>query len=177
MHLANSQVDLANAGQVEQLRQVFRAANARRMPIIVHVWTGPAYGAADAQIFLNDVLPAAPDIPIQIAHLAGAGPGLDPGSQKALGVFADAVSAASPRTRNIYFDVTTTVTVQTSIEDAAFIAARLRQIGLQRILYGSNMAIGGNPTARQSWGAFRGMLPLTETEFRTIADNVAPYMR
>jgi predicted TIM-barrel fold metal-dependent hydrolase len=92
-------------------------------------------------------------------------------------VFADAVSAADPRTRNLSFDVTTNVTLQTSVEDAAFIAARLRQIGLQRILYGSDMAIGGNPTARQSWGAFRAMLPLTDAEFRTIGDNVAPYMR
>jgi hypothetical protein len=73
--------------------------------------------------------------------------------------------------------VATTVTMQTRPEDATFIAARLRQIGLQRILYGSDMAIGGNATARQGWAAFRGLLPLTETEFRTIANNVAPYMR
>ena len=39
------------------------------------------------------------------------------------------------------------------------------------------MAIGANPTARQGWAAFRGMLPLTEAEFKTIAQNVAPYMR
>jgi predicted TIM-barrel fold metal-dependent hydrolase len=177
LHLANSQVDLGNAGQVEQLRQVFRAANARRMAIIVHVWTGPAYGRAEAQVFLKEVVPAAPDIPIQIAHLAGAGPGLDAGSKEALAVFADAISAADPRTRNLYFDVTTNVTLQTSDQDAKFIAARIRQIGLQRVFYGSDMAIGGNLTARQGWAALRGMLPLTETEFRTIADNVAPYMR
>ncbi len=178
LHLANSQVDLRNSGHVEQLRGVFRAANAHRMPIVVHLWTGRTYGRADAEIFLNEVLPAAPDIPIQIAHLAGAGPGLAPGSQEALIVFAEAVAAADPRTRTLYFDVTTNVTIQTSAEDARFIADRLRQIGLKRILYGSDMAIGGNPpAARQSWGAFRAMLPLTEAEFRTIAANVAPYMR
>jgi predicted TIM-barrel fold metal-dependent hydrolase len=182
LHFANSQVDLRNAEHVEQLRRVFRAANARRMAIVGHVWTGDQrigkpYGRAEAQVFLNEVLPSAPDIPIQIAHLAGAGPGLDAGSKEALAVFADAVSAAAPHTRNLYFDVTTNVTMQTSIEDAKLIAARLRQIGLQRILYGSDMAIGGNPPARQSWGAFRAMVPLTDTEFRTIADNVAPYMR
>jgi len=64
-----------------------------------------------------------------------------------------------------------------SADDARFIADRLRQIGLQRVLYGSDMAISGNPTARQGWGAFRAMLPLTEAEFKTIAANVAPYMR
>jgi predicted TIM-barrel fold metal-dependent hydrolase len=76
-----------------------------------------------------------------------------------LAVFADAISAADPRTRNLYFDVTTNVTMQTSVEDAAFIAARIRQIGLGRILYGSDLAIMGNPTARESWGAFRAILP------------------
>jgi len=179
LHLGNSRVDLRNPEHVEQLGRVFRAANERRMPIVVHVrtWSGRPYGRTEAEIFLNEVLPAAPDVPVQIAHLTGSGPGLDPSSQEALAVFADAVSAGDPRTRNLYFDVTTNVTVQTSVEAARFIAARLRQIGLQRILYGSDLGIGGNPAARQSWGAFRAMLHLTEAEFRTIADNVAPYMR
>jgi len=177
LHLANSQVEFRNAQHVDQLRRVFRAANARRMPIVAHVWTGESYGQAEARVFLNEVLPAAPDIPIQIAHLAGAGPGLDQGSREALSVFADAVAARDPRTRNLYFDVTTIVTMQTSVEEAAFIVANIRKIGLSRILYGSDMAISGNPPARQSWGAFRAMLPLTEAEFRTVANNVAPYMR
>lgn len=182
LHFANSQVDLQNAQHVEQVGQVFRAANARHMPIVVHVWTGDQrigkpYGRAEAQVFLNNVLPAAPDVPIQIAHLAGAGPGLDRGSKEALAVFADAISAGDSRTRNIYFDVATTVTMRTSPEEAAFIAARLRQIGLHRILYGSDMAVGGNPTAQQAWTAFREKLPLNEAEFQTIAQNVAPYMR
>lgn len=177
LHFANSRVNLRNPEHVKHLRKVFCAANANRMPIVAHVWTGRAYGQEDAQVFLKEVLPAAPDISIQIAHLAGAGPGLDSGSQKALDVFVGAISAADPRTRNLYFDVTTSVTSQTSVEEARFIASRLRQIGLDRVLYGSDMAILGNPTARQSWGAFRAMLPLTEAEFRIIADNVAPYMR
>lgn len=182
LHFANSQVDLQNAQHVQQVRLVFRAANARRIPIVVHVWTGnrrvgSPYGRAEAQVFLNDLLPAAPEIPIQIAHLAGSGPGLDRGSKEALAVFADAISAEDSRTRNIYFDVATTVTPQTSPDEAAFIAARLRQIGLRRILYGSDMAVGGNATARQGWAAFRERLPLTEAEFNTVAQNVAPYMR
>jgi predicted TIM-barrel fold metal-dependent hydrolase len=182
LHFANSQVDLQNVQHVEQVRQVFRAANARRMPIVVHVWTGDErigrpYGRAEAEVFLKDILAAAPDIPIQIAHLAGAGPGLDRGSKEALAVFANAISAGDWRARNVYFDVATTVTLQTSSEDSILIAGRLHQIGLHRILYGSDMAIGSNPTARQGWAAFRRMLPLTEAEFKTIVQNVAPYMR
>jgi predicted TIM-barrel fold metal-dependent hydrolase len=179
LHFANSQVDLRNHGHVAQLRRVFRAANARRMAIVVHVWTGDQrigkpYGRLEAQVFLNEIVPEAPDVPIQIAHLAGAGPGLDAGSKEALAVFAEAVSEGAARTRNLYFDVATIVTMQTSAEDAKLVAARLRQIGLERILYGSDMAIGPNPTARQGWAAFRAMLPLADADFRAIADNVAP---
>ena len=122
-------------------------------------------------------VPVAPDVPIQIAHLSGSGPRLDAGSKEALTLFADAVSARDPRTRNLYFDVATNVTMQISAEDARFLAARIRQIGLQRILYGSDLAIVGNLPPRQGWGAFRAMLPLTDAEVRTIAGNVAPYMR
>jgi predicted TIM-barrel fold metal-dependent hydrolase len=182
LHFANSAVDLRDRAHVEQLRRVFAAANTLRMPIVAHIWTGnefigKPYGRAEAQVFLNDILPAAPDIPIQIAHLAGAGPGLDRGAREALTVLADAISSGNPRTRNLYFDVTTNVTPVISIEDAAFIAAKLRQIGVQRILYGSDLGLGGNLPPRQAWGVFRGMLPLTEAEIRTIAENVAPYMR
>ena len=177
LHLANARASLRKAKDVEQVRRVFSAANAHRMPIVVHLWTGPGYGAADAQSFLNEILPAAPDVPIQIAHLAGAGPGLDPGSQQALAVIADAVAAKDPRTHRLYFDVATIVTMRSSSEEVRFIEDRLRQIGLERILYGSDMAVGPNVPAREGWEAFRTKLPLREDEFRRIAANVAPYMR
>jgi len=35
---------------------------------------------------------------------------------------------------------------------------------------------GGNPPPQQAWAAFR-KLPLSDEEFRTIASNLAPYMR
>jgi predicted TIM-barrel fold metal-dependent hydrolase len=182
MQFANSQVNLRNAGHVEQLRQVFRAANTHRMAIVAHVWTGDdkignPYGRAEAQTFLSEILPMAPDTPIQIAHLGGSGPRLDPGTKEAMILFAEAVSAGDPRTRNVYFDITTNVTNRSSGENAEFITARIRQIGVQRIVYGSDMAIGGNATAQESWRAHRAKLTLTQAEFRTIADNVAPYMR
>ena len=181
LHFSNSRVDLRKNEDVQRLRAVFGAANARRMPIVVHLWTGDQtvgapYGRAEAEIFLRQILPTAPDIPIQIAHLAGAGR-LDAGSREALTLFANAVAARDPRTRNLYFDVATNVTMDTSREDAEFLAANIRKIGVSRILYGSDMTRVGNLTPRQGWGAFRAMLPLTEAEFRTIANNVAPYMR
>lgn len=174
LHLGNSGVDLKNPVHVARVRSVFAAANARRVPIVVHMWTlDPAYGRPEAEAMLNQVLPAAPDIVVQIAHMAGGGPGW---TDEALEVFAKAMQAKDPRTRNLYIDVATVADMQTH-EQLQLMAKRIRQIGPQRILYGSDAAFGGRNTPEQEWGTFRGMVPLTDEEFRTIANNVAPYLR
>jgi uncharacterized protein len=162
-----------NPEHVEKARRVFAEANRLRVAVVAHLWTDPAYGRQEAEIFLNQILPAAPDVPVQIAHMAGGGPGwTDP----ALAVYADAISAGDPRTRNLYFDLATVADEQTA-EDEKLLARRIRQIGLRRILYGSDAPFGGRNAPRQEWGTFRGMVPLTDEEFRIIAGNVAPYMR
>jgi hypothetical protein len=60
--------------------------------------------------------------------------------------------------------------------NAALVTRRIRQIGVERILYGSDAAVGTNLRPREGWAAFR-RLPLTEGEFKKIAGNVAPYLR
>ena len=49
------------------------------------------------------------------------------------------------------------------------------------ILYGTHYGTDGPVSKalspREGWDAFRTKLPLTEEELRTIADNVAPYLR
>ncbi|MFL6196579.1 MAG: amidohydrolase family protein [Thermoanaerobaculia bacterium] len=169
LHVGNSRVDLLNPEHVEKLRRVFAAANERRLAIVIHLWTQP-YGREHAEAFLNKVLPAAPGIPVQIAHFAGGGPGY---TDEALAVYADAITAGDPRTKNLYFDFATVADEQT-VEVLQTFARRIRQVGLQRVFYGTDM---GPPAARQSWMTFRTTVPLTDDEFRTIAGNVAPYFR
>jgi hypothetical protein len=55
-------------------------------------------------------------------------------------------------------------------------AKRIRQIGVARILYGSDAAVGDNLRPREGWEAFH-RLPLIESEFQRIAGNVAPYLQ
>jgi predicted TIM-barrel fold metal-dependent hydrolase len=172
LHFGNSWVDVHNPEHVEKVRRVFAAANEHRLAIAAHLWTDPEYGREEAEIFLNQILPAAPDIPVQIAHLAGGGGG--PGyTDKALEVFANAIVANDPRTKNLYFDIATVADGQ-SKEALQNLAERMRQVGLNRILYGTDSA---PPAARQSWLTFRTTVPLTDEEFKTIAGNVAPYFR
>jgi predicted TIM-barrel fold metal-dependent hydrolase len=166
----NSRVDVRKPEHVEKLRRVFAAANERRLAIAAHLWTDPDYGRAEAEIFLNQILPAAPDIPVQIAHFAGGGPGY---TDEALEVFANAITAKDPRTKNLYFDIATVADEQPK-EVLQKFAERIRQVGLHRVLYGTDT---GPPAARQSWLIFRTTVPLTDEEFKTIAGNVAPYFR
>src|SRR5215471_448248 len=139
---------------------------------------GLPYGRNEAEIFLNEILPSAPDVPVQIAHLAGGGGYDDPGAEQALAVFAEAMQKRGPRTKHLYFDVSGVVGFDLNIplQKAKEFAARIRQIGIDRVLFGSDTATGGNLEPRQAWTAFR-QLPLTDTEFQKIATNVAPYMR
>jgi predicted TIM-barrel fold metal-dependent hydrolase len=170
LHFANSGVDVRNPEHVEKARRIFAAANERRMAIVAHLWTDEDYGRKEAEIFLSQILPAAPDIPVQIAHFAGGGPGY---TDEALAVYAEAIAAGDPRIKNLYFDVATVADGQTT-EVLQKLAQRIRQVGLNRVLYGTDAA---PPTARQSWANFRATVPLTDEEIRTIAGNVAPYLR
>ncbi|HET9334420.1 MAG TPA: amidohydrolase family protein [Gemmatimonadota bacterium] len=178
LHLANSRVNLHDSAHVTQLRRVFEIANELGLAIVVHSRThrsfGP-YGREEAQVLLERIFPAAPDIPIQIAHLWG---GADV-SEDALGVFADAVSSGDPRARNLSFDLTEMDrAIGDSEETWARITERIRQIGLERIFYGSDMRhhpLG--PPSTLGWSRLVRALPLTDAELADIADNVAPYLR
>lgn len=178
LHFGNSDVQLDNPEQLEKVRQVFLAANGHRMAIVVHLHASVTmkrpYGTAYARTFLNDVIPVAPDVPIQIAHLASSGDFDEPGVAEALDVFAKAIADKDPRMRNVYFDMSG-ISGMADPARATRIAARIRQLGVERILFGSDGAVNGNsPLA--TWTAFQ-KVPLTDREFRVIAGNVPPYMK
>src|SRR5436190_9575408 len=179
LHFGNSDVDATNPEHVDSLRRVFALAKAHGMAVVVHlrptINKQRPYGAQQSQIFLDRVLPAAPDVPIQIAHLAGAGGYDDPKIDEALMVFVRAISNHDPRMDKVYFDASGVAGLGAWRDRADLIAARIRQLGLGRVLYGSDGAVGENAPIN-AWSSFR-QLPLTEAEFRAIAGNSAPYFR
>ena len=147
------------------------------MAIVVHMHPSVTrhrpYGAKEARIFLNDVLPAAPDIPVQIAHLTGAGGYDDPAVDEALAVFVEAIRRRDSRMAHLYFDVSG---IGQWVEKGTLLASRIRQIGLGRVLYGSDCSGSGNLSPKEAWAAFR-QVSLSDSEFRTIEKNIAPYMK
>ena len=178
LHFGNSDVNLDDSEQVETLRAVFRSANNCGMAVAVHlrpsVTMRRPYGTQQSRVFLTRVLAAAPDVPVQIAHLAGAG-GYDSATDEALSVFVDAIARGDPLMNNVYFDVSGVVGIGAWTADRADeVAMRIRQLGLSRVLYGSDAAVATN-SPREAWEKFK-TLPLSESEFSTIENNVAPYM-
>jgi uncharacterized protein len=174
LHFGTSGVDLRNTEHVEKVRRVFEAANSHRLPIIIHVRASPDSGREHAEILLKQLLPVAPDVPVQIAHLWGGAEF----AEGALAAYADAIVARQPATASLYFDVAQIASVMGRDQGALKrAAAEIRRIGIGRIVYGSDGPTFGNSRPREAWAAFRKMMPLTNDEFTAIANNVAPYAR
>lgn len=181
LHFANSDVQLDDPDKLARVAAVFRAANRHRMAIVVHMRASVSkqrpWGAAQARIFLDQLLPLVPDAPVQVAHFTGAGPGYDdPPSDEAMAVLAEAVARHDPRTRKLWFDVASLANGDPTPEQAALLVRRIRRAGVARVLYGSDSALGGNLQPREAWAAFC-RLPLTGEEQAAIAANVAPWLR
>jgi predicted TIM-barrel fold metal-dependent hydrolase len=181
LHLGNSDVQLEDPAHAGRVRDVFAAANAHRMAIVVHARASISrkrpYGAEQAGVVIEQLLPAAPDVAVQVAHMAATGPGYDdPPAREALAAYADAISRGDPRVRNLWFDASGLVSATLAPADAGRLAEDIRRVGVERVLFGSDAAIAPNLAPREAWAAFR-KLPLSPAELARIAANVAPYLR
>ena len=180
MHFGNSDVQMELPEHFEKLKRVFQAANANRIAIAVHMRASISknrpYGPEQARLFLK-LLSFAPDIPVQVAHMASSGPGfVDPPAYSVIEVLADAMAKKDHRTRKLYFDVASNAHPENTAEASERMVKLIRQIGAKRILFGSDAATGDNLRPLEAWESFR-QLKLSEKEIKTIAGNVAPYLR
>ena len=178
LHLGNSGVTLRDPDHATRMVEVFTLAERLRAPVLVHMRArgGANYGAEDARLFLDKLVPVAPSIEIVVAHACGSGPGYPAQADEVLAVFGAAAERKDPRMRNVYFDVATVVTGETTPEQAALLATRIRQVGSERVLYGSDLGPPGG-SIRAGWEIFRDRTPLTPAELRTIAGNVTRFAR
>lgn len=180
-------VRLDDPAQVERVQRVFRSANARGMAIVLQLRGTSAQGA---RLLIDQLLPHAPDVPVQVAYADTpaaemdnvAGKGVDKrvgdaaAPLAALAVLAEAVARQDPRMRQVWFDVASFARPGLSPADARRLVRRLRQVGMERVLYGSDASPGADVGPREAWAAFRS-LPLTEAEAARVANNVMPYLR
>lgn len=178
LHLGNSGISLRDPAHLARVQQLFTLAQRLRAPVLVHMRArgGNNYGAEDARIFLDQVVPLAPDIEIVVAHFGASGPGYPPQNDEVMAVFAAAAEQKDRRMANLYFDVATNVTAAMTPAGAAAVAQRIRQVGPERVLYGSDLSPPGG-SIRQGWELFRTRVPLSPTELQQIANNRTRFAR
>ena len=91
-------------------------------------------------------------------------------------VLAEASSLGEAAMKNVYFDIATNIHPRSPAASTEFMAARMRQIGMSRLLYGSDLAIGDNAVPAEYWRALREKSGLSSGELQVIGSNVAPYL-
>lgn len=185
LQLANSNFDFRDTAQVARLREVFRAANARGMALVVHLRTRrQEFGRAEVETFLDRVLPAAPDVPVQVAHMGGRS-GWDAGTRAAVDAFAEAFEEHPDRTARVFFDLAAVpVPPYRARGDSALleqvrrinerVAEAVRRIGPDRIVYGTDWP---ELSAPGYLNGIRDALPMEPAELRDLLDDTAPYLR
>lgn len=170
LHLDESGVNLLDARHVERMRAVFQTANKLGFPILTHIGTAstPPYGPGHARVFVEELLPLAPDVSVIVGHLWGGGAYSD----EILKVFTDA-AAQHP---NLYFEISGDA-LRVEPDAAQQIAQRMREAGMGRFLFGSDYPVLNGLAYEQVWRTYQNNMPLTSDEFRRIAGNVAPFLR
>jgi predicted TIM-barrel fold metal-dependent hydrolase len=175
LHFNGAGVDLSKPAHAARVRAVYEAANGLRLPVVTHLQSEAGFGAAQVEVFLQQVLPAAPDIPVVVNHLWGGG-GYGEEAAAALAVFADAVQRREPAVANLWFDTAQVAMATAEDTDRTRVVDLMRRIGLERILYGSDGPQWGGVAPGQHWRDFARQMPLTEEELAIIATNVVPFL-
>lgn len=178
LHFGNGGITLRDSSHAARVAQVYRLAERRGAPVLVHMRArgGANYGAEDARLFLDKLVAVAPSIEVVVAHLGASGPGYSAQNDSVMAEFGAAAERHDARMRNVYFDVSSNVDEEATPQDVALIARRIRQIGAQHFLYGSDLSVPGG-TIKAGWELFRTRVPLTADELRTIAGNVTRFAR
>lgn len=173
LHLANSGFNFHSKADIAKLAAVFSAASSARLPIAIHLRNDKKFGAREAKRFIDEVLPRAGNLAVQVAHGAGWG-GLDRPTLESLQTFAEAIAAHRPGTQNLAFDLAVVVTnAKTDPKLAQAYVDCMRKIGVDRFLFGSDWPAVYEP--KSYIALLVSQLPLTLTEWKTIFAKRAPY--
>lgn len=174
LHLTASGTDLRKEADLAALAAVFEAAADADLAIAIHLRPRTmTYGAADIRRFLAEVLPAAGDTPVQIAHAGGWG-GIDEATLSALAAFADAKEAQPEQFSNVRWDLAGVWDTMTAPSDLRDLAALVRRIGPEYFVVGSDWPF--NSDLADYYSEIFPLLPLTPEESEAIRGNVPPYL-
>lgn len=182
LHLANSDVDLRDEQDVQKMARVFRAASAQDLAIIIHLWTrNPDYGARDVEIFVNQIMPEARGVTVQVAHLGGPGR-FSKVTNTVAQTFADLVQQKDASLGNLYFDLAAVPLNPARAEGKRQqkqiqkrnqqLTNRIRELGADHVLWGTDWIAGPFAAYRTKLQA----VPFGQDLKQKILGNTAPYL-
>lgn len=144
------------------------------LPILAHIRTSEKYDYQDANIFIEEILSEAEDIPVIVAHLGGWGEGYDSATMNANKAFIEAFEKGKLG-NNIYFDLSVVV-----MSDAfkpyvkyqyEMIAQTIKDIGVDKIVFGSDYPFEEPGRSKK---LIMKYLPLDSMEIEQIFRNKPP---
>lgn len=173
LHFGNSGVSLRDSASLARMVELFTLIGRARVPVLVHMRArgGENFGALDAHLFIDHLLPLVPGNDVIVAHFGGAGPGYPDQADEVMDVFATTAESRDPRLKHTYFDLATVLTAETTPAEAGLISRRIRQLGTKHILYGSDLLTPTAPSISDAWGYLLSKLRLSEAELTEIATN------
>jgi predicted TIM-barrel fold metal-dependent hydrolase len=192
LHLANAGFRLDRPADRQHLIAVFRLANPLRMPILIHLRGAEQWdGAQAAELFYRELLPAAPDTPVQLAHLGGWG-GYDRTTDATLSTLLDRCAANPAPCARLYFDLAAVLLPSSAsqapvgsdermladaqagfAEGPARLLTNLRRIPAGHLLFATDWPVA---TPTEDLDLLRTRLQLTPAELDRILAARAPYL-
>ena len=178
LHLAASDVDLADAAHLEAIGRILARAEERGQPVLLHVDPQRrGLVADDVARFARTVLAPRRGLTLVVAHLGGSG-GYGPWTRQVFATLVDWLeerrAAGDPRPR-VFFDTSAVVLEEesegvppTTPEEAAALGRDLRRAGLGRIVLGSDYPVFDPRRTLALLGERAG---LTAAEIATVAAN------
>lgn len=154
---------------------------------MIHLRTrDPGFGGEDVRIFIEDVLPRATGVDVQVAHLGGWG-GYDEATEDALRTFIECLPPETGQDGRMLFDLSAVVRrephARTEGSNEAGeqeparryegLAAKLRSVGLHRVLFGTDWP---DWRPRQYLTDVRENVSLTDQEIASIVANRAGWV-
>lgn len=175
LHMANSDVDLANPEHLEQLAAIFQVLDAHHLAAVVHLRNrNPEYGYQDATAFIDKVLAGAPNVSVQMAHMAGWG-GYDENTDQAVQAFLDALADGRLQRAQVYFDLAAVVLPNATEEQIAALKGRLGEIGADRLLFGTDWDALQSPA--ETLDTYQASGILDQDAWEQVTANQAPWLR
>jgi predicted TIM-barrel fold metal-dependent hydrolase len=170
LHFANSDIRLRHREHRERVFEVLRYAAGQNVPVVAHIHNDrlDAFGAAEIEILVADLVDRLPALRMSIAHL-GWGGGAGGQAQKALGTLAAAVGRRPLVAGRLWADFSGVLLTNAFPPLRSMSSAEQVSIGTVMRAWGADRLFWGSDTIPEALKQSRAVWPLSDEEWEIVA--------